>query len=399
MDDRSIKKTPGAVTPYAWVILLIVYLASVVAPINQAKVPPLMPILMDTFHLNLSQAGWLMSAFAISGLLIALPAGIVVSRFGMKAIGAVAMVCLMLGSALGAISGSLGTFLVSRVIEGIGLGLITVVAPASIAMWFPAGRQGIPMGIWATWISAGLLIIYSLAPRLESFVGWRTIWWMNTALAGIVLILYLLFIRMPPWQEGKPPQSEGNTSIKSALANRDIWLLAAGFACFNMITIPLGTFIPTFLFSERKYSLADASMVVNVATFTELFAAPLAGWLSDRLNSRRLVFSIPFIFLGVVMACLFNANGLLLIAIMLLLGFIGGAVPTASFAAAPALMGNPEFAGLGLATVMVGQNLGMFIGPALFGFLVDQAGWQAGAYWMIPACFIGFLIVRQVKIR
>lgn len=34
-----------AVPGYAWVILFVVFLASVAAPLNQNKVPPLMPLL------------------------------------------------------------------------------------------------------------------------------------------------------------------------------------------------------------------------------------------------------------------------------------------------------------------------------------------------------------------
>ena len=49
---------------YAWVILVVVYFAGVVAPFNQFKVPPIMPLLMARFHLDLTQAGLLMSQSA-----------------------------------------------------------------------------------------------------------------------------------------------------------------------------------------------------------------------------------------------------------------------------------------------------------------------------------------------
>ena len=61
------------ITPYAWVILAVVYFASVVAPFNQFKIPPLMPVLMQTFQIDLTQAGLLMSIIAMIGLVLALP--------------------------------------------------------------------------------------------------------------------------------------------------------------------------------------------------------------------------------------------------------------------------------------------------------------------------------------
>ena len=142
MNEKSDVRSPATVLPYAWVVLVIVYLASVAGPLNQTKVPPLMPVLMDAFQLELGQAGWLMSVFALTGLVLALPAGVFLPRIGPKVMGLIATGCLALGAALGALSTGAGLFLVSRVIEGIGMGLIAVVAPAAIAMWFPSANRG-----------------------------------------------------------------------------------------------------------------------------------------------------------------------------------------------------------------------------------------------------------------
>ncbi|MEJ2747870.1 MAG: hypothetical protein P8183_08165, partial [Anaerolineae bacterium] len=82
-----------------------------------------------------------------------------------------------------------------------------------------------------------------------------------------------------------------------------------------------------------------------------------------------------------------------------LLGLVAGAVPTATFAAAPEVMKNPQLAGLGLAVIMVGQNLGMFIAPVLFGSLVESMGWIAAGYWLIPIALAGFAAGWRVKVR
>ncbi|MCB0228545.1 MAG: hypothetical protein KDH90_05345, partial [Anaerolineae bacterium] len=83
---------------YAWVVLGVVYLASVAAPLIQNKVPPIMPVIMEAFQINLGQAGLLMSVFAITGFLLALPAGILLQRWHFKATGLVALGFLVLGS-------------------------------------------------------------------------------------------------------------------------------------------------------------------------------------------------------------------------------------------------------------------------------------------------------------
>ena len=198
------QSAPAAIDKYAWVILLVVFLASVAAPLNQFKVPPLMPVLMDTFRLNLSQAGMLMSVFAFTGLILALPAGIITQKLGPKIAGLIAVGCLVIGAAWGALAAGPGALLASRVVEGVGMGLIAVVGPASIALWFPRAKQGTPMGIWATWVPVGSIIMYNMAPAVGLTIGWQTVWWISAGFALVTLILYGLLMKMPPVTASSP---------------------------------------------------------------------------------------------------------------------------------------------------------------------------------------------------
>ena len=146
-DEQDTSGKTAVIPPYAWVILFAVFVASVAAPLNQNKVPPLMPVLMDAFAINLSEAGLLMSVFSVTGLLLALPAGFITQRFGPKVTGLIAVGSLAVGAIIGAMADSMSLLLVSRVVEGVGMGLIAVVAPAVIALWFPSEKQGMAMGI------------------------------------------------------------------------------------------------------------------------------------------------------------------------------------------------------------------------------------------------------------
>lgn len=404
-DPKLLKPKAPAVAGYAWVILVVVFLASVAAPLNQFKVPPLMPVLMETFRLNLSQAGMLMSVFAFTGLILALPAGIIMQKLGPKLAGLIAVGCLVIGSVWGALANTAALLLASRVLEGVGMGLIAVVGPASIALWFPREKQGTPMGIWATWVPVGSVVMYNLAPTLETSAGWPAVWWVGAGFALVAFILYWLFMRLPPALAGDQRSGQGGPldaappNLGPALANRSIWLLALQFGSFNLVFFAFATFFPTFLAEERGYSLAQAAFIASLSTIVVLGSAPLAGWLSDRIGSRRWVFALPFLVIAAMLTLPFHLTGWTLYAFMLLLGLFSGAVPTATFAAAPEVMGRPQLAGLGLAVVSLGQNLGMVLGPILFGLLVENMGWASAGYWLIPFCLFGFVAAWLVKVR
>ncbi|MGA2108155.1 MAG: hypothetical protein ABSH25_10990, partial [Syntrophorhabdales bacterium] len=53
-----------------WLILIIVLLCGIAATLNQFKVPPIMPVLMEAFSQSAGRAGLLMSIFALTGLLL-----------------------------------------------------------------------------------------------------------------------------------------------------------------------------------------------------------------------------------------------------------------------------------------------------------------------------------------
>jgi predicted MFS family arabinose efflux permease len=362
-----------------------------------------MPVIIDAFQINLTQAGALMSIIALIGLVLALPAGIILQRLGPWVTGLVALGCMAGGSVLGALSGGYAALMGSRIVEGIGVGLIGVVAPATISMWFPPSRQGMPMGIWATWVPVGSVMVFTLAPALLGTRGWQAAWWIGAGFALLMMVFYGFLVRRPPLLRepgtADPPRSQAAFDLRKALANRDIWLLALEFACFSLALTAVGTYYPTFLSEVRGYSLPRAAFIASLMTLMILVSAPLAGVLSDRIGSRRLVFSLPFLGIAFLLVFPFQVTGWGIVALMIMLGSIIGGIPTATFTAAPEVMRNPQWAGLGLAVILIGQNLGQLVGPVLFGQLVNSQGWAVAGYAMIPVCLLGFLSGWMVRVR
>jgi nitrate/nitrite transporter NarK len=206
-------------------------------------------------------------------------------------------------------------------------------------------------------------------------------------------------MRQPPGAKSTEVQKKPSLDLRSALANRDIWLLALTFACFNLALIGFGTFYPTFLVEERGLGLSQASFVASISTIVVLFSAPLAGVISDRTGSRRLVLAIPFLVLAVLFLFLFRVSGWQIPVALVVQALAAGAIATATFAAAPEVMRKPQWAGLGVAVIIIGQNLGQLIGPILLGDLISRVGWVTAGYTLIPVCLLGFTSAWLVRVR
>ena len=398
LSEESKKHVP----PYAWIILVVVFLAGVAAPLNQFKVPPLLPILMGDFSLSLSQGGLLMSVFALTGLILSLPSAVIIQKLGLKTTGLIAMGSVVAGALLGIYAENISMLLLSRFIEGIGMGLIAVVGPTTIAEWFPRAKQGFPMGVWATWSSVGGLIMYNTAPRLESVAGWHSVWWFGAGFAGLAFILFAIFMRKPEHNENLEAEAEmlhPFSGFMDTCKNLNVWLLALMFGCFVFVFSAFASFLPTFLSEEKGFSLQAAALVASLPTIVNLGTGPFAGWFSDRIGSRKLIYSIPFSIIAVLFIFPFHLSGALIPYLLILMGFMLGAIPTAIFASVPEVIKNNQKTSIGIGVLILGQNLGMFLGPVFFGSLVEATNWIVAGYMLVPVCVLGVVAGLFVNVR
>jgi len=385
----------------AWLILAVLLLFSIAAPLNQFKVPPIMPVLMEALGLSVGGAGLIMSVYAVTGLILALPAGLIFQRAGYRVTGILAGGSIVIGASLGALSAGTGGLLISRVIEGIGTGFMAVLAPAIIAQWFVARRRGTAMGIWATWVPVGTAAMLLVGPALAQAAGWRAVWWFGAGYALVVTALYLAFVRPAPIRTAKPSVAEPGLGVTSAqvLHNRTIWLLAAAFGAFCMAAVGLGTYMPTFLNAERGLPLGQAALISSIPTIVTIFSAPAGGALSDRIGSRKKPYLVGMAAAILLLPLTGALSGAWLIILVVVSGIVLGIVPTNIFAAAVEATGDERQGGMAMAVIMVGQNAGMLLGPIVFGALAERSGWPAAFASLAVMSALGLVAGWLARVR
>jgi MFS family permease len=375
----------------AWLVLIVLLLFSVAAPLNQFKVPPIMPVLMDAFALAVGRAGLLMSVYAVTGLLLALPAGFIFQKLGNRLTAVLAGGSLVIGAALGATSSSLGSLLTSRVIEGIGTSFIAVMAPAIIALWFAERRRGAAMGIWSAWVPIGSLTMLVLGPALAQAAGWRAVWWFGAAYAAATTVLFLVVVKPAPPPAQRVAAAAGPApGLAQVLRNREVWFLSISFAFFNAAVIALATFMPTYLNLQRGVPLRQAALIFGLVNLSGMFAGPAGGAISDRIGSRRSVYLFGFAMLTFILP-LMGAVPLAVLPLWVLMqGTFGGFIPTNIFAAGVEAAGDERLGGMAMGVIQLGQNAGMLAGPLIFGALAESAGgWPVAFASLAVLCALG----------
>ncbi len=414
MNQAAMETKPDVKTPtYAWVVLFALYMATLASPLNLFKLPPVMTIIVDQFKLTGPESGDLMSIFSIMGFVLAIPAGFILRRFGIKMTGLLSTGAVMVGSTVGALAATSRMLFVGRFIEGVGMGLIMVAAPLAISLWFPAQKRALPTGLWASSVGIGNVSTLILAPTLAVAHGWQAVWWAGAGFSALAFILFAVLFRLPKKEEMyEAPAPAGATeekppSLLKGMANRSFWMISIAFGCYNLVTMALCSFLPTFLEVERHYSrtfengvLMNASFVTAFIMMASIFTGPTGGRISDRIGKRKMMILIPYLLMTSTFILPFTVTGWMIPAYMIVFGIVGGPLAPILLASVPEVAPKPQLIGIGMSVAAVGQNIGMYIGPTMF-IRIQEAthSWAAAGYWMIPVCVVGILATCMIKVR
>lgn len=247
----TMSKTPVKTPAYAWVVLFALYMATLAAPLNLFKLPPVMTIIQKAFNLSMSGSGDLMSIFSIMGFVLAIPAGYILRSIGIKMTGLISVASVTIGAALGAVAVTSQMLFVGRFIEGVGMGLIMVAAPLAISLWFPPQKRALATGLWASSVGIGNVATLLLAPSMAVSHGWQSVWWAGAIFAAIAFILFAILFRLPRREEmyetpapaAQAAQEEAPSLLKG-MANSSFWMISIAFGCYNLVVMAMCSFLP-----------------------------------------------------------------------------------------------------------------------------------------------------------
>jgi len=190
---------------------------------------------------------------------------------------------------------------------GLGSGCIGIVLGATIVnRWFETNRGAI-MGILTASSATGQLIFLPLFGLLIARSGWRTEVLMIAAVCTALIPLVLVLLREYPIELGLPPfgatalvplpVATGNPfaatlgALRDGVRSRDFWLLAGSFFICGASTNGLvGTHLVPACGDHGIPEVRAAGLLAAMGVF-DLVGTTASGWLSDRYDSRILLFA------------------------------------------------------------------------------------------------------------
>lgn len=404
------KKERAKASPYAWVILVIVFLASFIAPMAQFKVTTLSEPLMLAFNLDTASFGWLMSSLTICGVLLAIPAAWMCGKMGEKTAILVSVGCIGVGSLIGALTDNAAILFFSRAIEGCGIAFIGVSAPTAISMWFPEGKRALPLAIWCTWMPLGSTVSMPIVPPVADAFGWRGAWWMCVIAAVVVFVLVLAFFKAPAHAaDDKVEAVEAQKGFfmrgLAYLKNKEIWLLCLAFFCFNFICNGVFmSYYPMYLQDGMGMTNAQAGQITSIMPILTICIMPIMGIVYDKVGHRKPFVMIAFGLCAATMAFAFLGNLGLVWAAVIIFGTMGGLVASGTRPMTPEIMekkgGGALAIAMGMSVMQISQNLAPTIGSPMFGAMVMNMGWLTSSLVLcVPLALIALVAMIFIRVR
>ncbi len=408
--------TPTSRLHYAWIAAGVTFLTLIAAAGARATPGVILLPLGNEFQWSRAKVSSIVSINIFLYGLIGPFAAALYQRFGLRRTMVVAMALLGLGYGLSTLATAYWQFVVLwGFVVGAGSGMAAAVLGAAVATRWFTQRRGLVMGLLTASTATGQLIFLPSLAKVVTEHGWRGAPLVVAAATVLVIPVIWWLMRDDPRDVGLLPYGDtdpthaapppaGNPAKRAvdvlleAVRYRDFWLLAGSFfVCGASTNGLIGTHLVSAAYDCGIPEVKAAGLLALMGVF-DLFGTTASGWLSDRYNSRYLLFGyyglrgLSLLFLP--QALLGPATGLGLFAVFYGLDWIATVPPTVRLSAE--VFGR-ERASIVFGWVVASHQVGAAVAAYTAGVVRTTAGSYAPAFIGAGAlCVIAALAVLPI---
>ena len=424
-------------------ILFVASLASFITAFMGSSVNIALPALSKEFNIDAVMLSWISTSYLLAAAISLVPSGRLADLYGRKKIFSYGIIIFIIASLSTGLSNSIPLLLFSRILTGIGVGMIFSTSVAIVTSAFPISERGKAIGFTVSAVYLGLSMGPFLGGILTQNLGWRSIFF-SSLLMGIITAFVTVFIK-GEWAEARNekmdyigaliyglgltlvvygfsilPLIEGlvfivfgilfilifaywETRFNSPLINMKIFSNNKGFTFSNMAALIhySATFGITFLLSLylqyiKELGPQKAGLILLSQPLIMAIFSPFAGRMSDRIEPRVIATTgMGITFLGLlIFSFLGKETSLIFIVINCII--IGFGYALFSSPNMNSIMSSVEKKFYGIASAMVGtmrligQMLSMAIAMVVFAIVI-------GRVEIIPEYYANFLSAVKIS--
>ena len=391
--------------------------AGIIAALNTGKLPPALGMLRDEFSLTLVQVSWLVSLLLLGSSLLGIAGGSIADRFGHRRVMISGLLILGVAGLTGAVAHDPQVVFVSRAVESIGFILTVLPGPALLRRAVPPARLSVWLSGWGTYMPLGTGTALALGPWLIESAGWRPLW---ITVALLSLAWAWVIARAHPAMNGSSAMTGSPTTAEApAIPDRAAvvqgpslwhlamttlrapgpWLLMLCFMFYAAQFLGIFSFLPT-IYREAGIDLRTGGALTALGVLINVIGNLSAGRLLERGMPRwQLVIVTAFTMALMAWIAFGTASPFWLrYGAVLLLSMVGGLIPGALFASAPAYAPDPRSVSTTVGWMQQGSGIGQLLVPPLIAALAQATGsWQYT--WVITGLCSVIVVLTGLGMR
>ncbi len=353
--------------------------------------------LEQAYHLSSGQMGIILSAYLWSYVLLQIPVGELLDRFGVKWLVRIGTFLWSLATFMTAIVSGLGLVIVSRILLGIAEAPIFPGAAKATGYWFPVKERGLATSAFDAAAKFSNVIGIPLVAAAVTIWGWRAGFYVTGTLSLLYAVLFWIGYRDPSRSKRLSPeersyiveggaQQEGEAAgnpldnLGFLLRQPKVWGLTLGFMAYGYSFYLFLSWLPGYLETALHMSVLASGFYAIipwiVATITDIV---IGGWLVDTLikrgnnptKVRKTLFAIGLIIGIAVIGAAFTTNvNVAIIWISIALGGLAFAAPIGW--SIPGLIAPTGTVGTVGSIMNFFNNLAGIIAPIAAGFIFES---------------------------
>ena len=200
-----------------------------------------------------------------------------------------------------ALTGNWWMLLLASLLIGMGYGSTPAAGSEVLNEYAPARHRSLVFSIKQSGVPLGGAIAGLVVPVLLAAAGWRV------ACVACALFVLAMTVLVAPLHRALDRDADRGlrfrprcfvdprmlrTPFRSLSSSRALQLVTAASICFAIVQGSVLAFFVTYVAVELGYGLLAAGVAFSIMQVTGVVGRVFAGWLADRLGSRRAVMSL-----------------------------------------------------------------------------------------------------------
>jgi MFS family permease len=335
--------------------------------------------------------GEALGIYGLSQGLLQIPFGLLSDRVGRKVMIVLGLILFGAGSAVAAVSTTIGGVIIGRALQG--AGAVGSVILALVADLTGEDSRTAAMAMVGITIGASFIVALLAGPVVANFIGVSGIFWLMVALALVGIAITQFVVPNPPRIRVHRDAEAVPALLGAVLRNRELLRLDVGiFALHAMLTASF-LVVPDLLRSTLGIGVHDQWIVYLPVLLVSVAAMVPAIIVAEKYRRMKGVFVSAVAALVVSQIMLFYGSGNVFALLAALIVFFSAFnVMEASLPSLITKVAPPDVKGTAMGVYSSLQFLGIFVG-GIIGGMAHQHGGSAGVFALTAALAVIWLII------